>query len=133
MLTFLQFIEEIAQNDLTIPPADVDRMRERFGDKVLKMGHLQEDGSMLVPVDCVVEAANLSEHARSRKPPKLSSKRNFGPAGGGVLQLAPDTGATSTLVNLAMLVALEFDPAPAGARVRMHLSIDLRAGRLHLA
>lgn len=59
MLTFIQFIEEIAQKDLTIPPADVQRMRERFGEKVLKMGHLQENGSMLVPVDCVLEAAQL--------------------------------------------------------------------------
>ena len=57
MLTFIQFIEEIAKADLTIAPADVERMRERFGEKVLKMGHLQEDGSMLVPVDCVLEAA----------------------------------------------------------------------------
>jgi hypothetical protein len=57
MLTFIQFIEEIAQKDLVIPPADIERMRERFGDKVLKMGHLQDDGSMLVPVDCVIEAA----------------------------------------------------------------------------
>ncbi|PWU09628.1 MAG: hypothetical protein C5B51_05935 [Terriglobia bacterium] len=57
MLTFIQFIEEITKKDLTVPPADVERMRERFGDKVLKMGHLQEDGSMLVPVDCVLEAA----------------------------------------------------------------------------
>ena len=57
MLTFIQFVEEIAKEDLTIPLADVERMRERFGDKVLKMGHLQEDGSMLVPVDCVLEAA----------------------------------------------------------------------------
>ena len=32
-------------------------MREQFGDKVLKMGNLQEDGSMLVPIDCVLEAA----------------------------------------------------------------------------
>jgi predicted CoA-binding protein len=57
MLTFIQFIEEIAKKDLTIPPADVKRIREQFGDKVLKMGHLQDDGSMLVPVDCVMEAA----------------------------------------------------------------------------
>jgi hypothetical protein len=56
MLTFIQFIEEIAKKDLTIPPADVERMRERFGDKVLRMGHHREDGSMLVPVDCVLEA-----------------------------------------------------------------------------
>ena len=45
--------------DLTIPAGDVERMRQRFGDKVLKMGHLQEDRSMLVPVDCVLEAAQL--------------------------------------------------------------------------
>ena len=32
-------------------------MRQQFGDKVLKMGNLQEDGSMLVPIDCVLEAA----------------------------------------------------------------------------
>jgi len=57
MLTFIQFIEEIAKRDLTIPPTDVERMRGQFGDKVLKMGHLQEDGSLLVPVDCVLEAA----------------------------------------------------------------------------
>ena len=57
MLTFIQFIEEIAKRDLPIPAPDVARMRERFGDKVLKMGHLQEDGSILVPLDCVLEAA----------------------------------------------------------------------------
>ena len=57
MLTFIQFIDEIAKKDLTIPPADVSRMREQFGEKVLQMGHLQDDGSILVPVDCVVEAA----------------------------------------------------------------------------
>jgi predicted CoA-binding protein len=56
MLTLSQFIEEVAQKDLTVPPADVERMRERLGDdKVTKMGHLQEDGSMLVPVDCVLD------------------------------------------------------------------------------
>lgn len=57
MLTFVQFIQEIAQKDLTIPPSGVNRMREQFGDKVLQMGHLQNNGSMLVPVDCVMEAA----------------------------------------------------------------------------
>jgi len=56
MLTFIQFIEELAKKDLAIPPADAERMRQRFGDKALKMGHLQEDGSILVPVDCVLEA-----------------------------------------------------------------------------
>jgi hypothetical protein len=48
-------------------------MQERFGDKVLKMGHLQEDGSMLVPMDCVIEAAralgtqSLAEAAETLK------------------------------------------------------------------
>jgi hypothetical protein len=32
-------------------------MRERFGDEVLTRGHLQEDGSLLVPIDCVLETA----------------------------------------------------------------------------
>ena len=57
MLTFIQFLDEIAQKDLLISPADIERMRGRFGDKALKMGHLREDGSMLVPLDCVLEAA----------------------------------------------------------------------------
>ena len=61
MLTFIQFVEELSQKDLTIPLVDVERMRERFGDKVLNMGHVQEDGSMLVPVDCLLEAARSLE------------------------------------------------------------------------
>ena len=32
-------------------------MKARFGEQVLQMGHLQQDGSMLVPVDCILEAA----------------------------------------------------------------------------
>jgi hypothetical protein len=61
MLTFIQFVEELSQKDLTIPRVDVERMRERFGDKVLNLGHVQEDGSMLVPVDCLLEAAQSLE------------------------------------------------------------------------
>lgn len=37
-------------------------MRERFGDETLQMGHLQEDGTMLVPVDCIIEAVRSLEH-----------------------------------------------------------------------
>ena len=40
-----------------ISPGDVRGMRKRFGEKTLQMGHLQQDGSMLVPVDCLLEAA----------------------------------------------------------------------------
>jgi predicted aspartyl protease len=35
----------------------------------------------------------------------------FGPAGPAILRCALDTGATSTLVNTAMVVALGYDPA----------------------
>ncbi len=73
MLTFIEFLDEIAQRDLIIPPAEVNRMRELFGDKIFRMGHLQEDGSILVPIDCVIEAAQslgtrtLSEAAETLK------------------------------------------------------------------
>jgi predicted aspartyl protease len=42
-----------------------------------------------------------------------------GPSGSGILQLALDTGATSTLVNVAMLVAIGYDPALAATRVQV--------------
>ena len=35
----------------------------------------------------------------------------WGPAGSAVLQLALDTGATGTLVNVGLLVAIGYDPA----------------------
>jgi hypothetical protein len=57
MLTFKQLVNELAKEDVTLSPAEVREMTARFGDKVLQMGHLEEDGSMLIPVDCVVEAA----------------------------------------------------------------------------
>jgi hypothetical protein len=61
MLTFKQFINELASEDVTISSVDVEGMRKRFGDKVLQMGHLNKDGSMNVPVDCIVEAARSLE------------------------------------------------------------------------
>jgi predicted aspartyl protease len=42
-----------------------------------------------------------------------------GPSGSGVLQLALDTGATTTLVNVAMLVAIGYNPALSADRVRV--------------
>jgi hypothetical protein len=84
MLTFIEFIEEIAKKDLTVPPADVARMRQRFGDNVLKMGHLQEDQSLLVPVDCVLEAAQslgtqtLAEAAQTLKSDQMLSMLHSG-------------------------------------------------------
>jgi formate dehydrogenase maturation protein FdhE len=56
MLTFIQFLEELSKDHVTLSPAEVQRMRDRFGDKALQMGHLQEDGSMSIPVDSIVEA-----------------------------------------------------------------------------
>ena len=43
----------------------------------------------------------------------------WGPCGSAVLRLALDTGATSTLVNLGMLVAIGYDPALNAERVQV--------------
>jgi len=42
-----------------------------------------------------------------------------GPAGSAILQFALDTGATGTLINAAMLVALGYDPAAIAERVQV--------------
>jgi predicted aspartyl protease len=42
-----------------------------------------------------------------------------GPSGSGILRLALDTGATATLVNVAMLVAIGYDPALTTDRVQV--------------
>jgi hypothetical protein len=59
MLTFIQLLEELSKEEVTLTPAEVRRMRDRFGDKTLQMGHLREDGSLSVPVDSLVEAVRL--------------------------------------------------------------------------
>jgi len=43
----------------------------------------------------------------------------WGPQGSAVLRLALDTGATSTVVNVAMLVAIGYDPALSSDRVQV--------------
>ncbi|HZO90080.1 MAG TPA: retropepsin-like aspartic protease [Chthonomonadaceae bacterium] len=43
----------------------------------------------------------------------------WGPGGNGVLQLAVDTGATSTIINTARLMQLGYDPALAPQRVQV--------------
>lgn len=43
----------------------------------------------------------------------------WGPSGSAVWRLALDTGATSTVVNVAMLVALGYDPALARDRIQI--------------
>ena len=43
----------------------------------------------------------------------------WGPTGSALLRLALDTGATATVVNIAMLVAVGYDPALAPTRVQV--------------
>jgi predicted aspartyl protease len=43
----------------------------------------------------------------------------WGPTGSAILQLALDTGATATLVNIGMLVAVGYDPALASDRFQV--------------
>jgi predicted aspartyl protease len=43
----------------------------------------------------------------------------WGPAGSIVLRLALDTGATSTVVNIGMLVTIGYDPALAPDRIQV--------------
>ena len=43
----------------------------------------------------------------------------WGPAGSAVIRLALDTGATSTVINVALLVAVGYDPALALDRVQI--------------
>ena len=43
----------------------------------------------------------------------------WGPTGSVVLRLALDTGATSTVINVGMLVAIGYDPALAPDRVQV--------------
>jgi hypothetical protein len=61
MLTFKQFVNGLAREDVTLSALEVDEMKRRFGDKALRMGDLQADGSMLVSVDCILEAARSLE------------------------------------------------------------------------
>lgn len=56
MLTFVELLEGLARQDVTLLPSEVQRMIERFGNKTLQMGTLNEDGSLSVPIECIVEA-----------------------------------------------------------------------------
>ena len=54
-----------------------------------------------------------------RRGPSVVRAELWGPSGSGVLQLALDTGATSTLVNVGMLVAIGYDPAMTAERIQV--------------
>ena len=43
----------------------------------------------------------------------------WGPSGSGVLRFALDTGATSTVVNVGLLVAIGYDPALISDRIQL--------------
>lgn len=59
MLTFLDFIKTSAQKTVTFSAEEVQRMNEQLGEdvSVLEIGELQEDGSLIVSVGDVIEAA----------------------------------------------------------------------------
>lgn len=79
MLSFIQFLEELSKDHITLSPAEVQRMRDRFGDMALQMGHLDEDGGLSIPVDSIVEAVQslgsrkLSEAVESLKGEQMVS------------------------------------------------------------
>jgi hypothetical protein len=56
MLSFVEFLEELSKDHINLGATEVQRMRDRFGDKTLQMGHLNEDGSLSIPVDSIIEA-----------------------------------------------------------------------------
>jgi len=68
MLAFVQFLEELATDHVTLTPAEVQRMRDRFGDKTLQMGHFEDDGSLSIPDHPNVADGlnNLAELSRSQ-------------------------------------------------------------------
>ena len=57
MLGFKQLVTELSADDAVLTAIEVQEMIERFGDRVRQMGHVQQDGSMSVPVECILEAA----------------------------------------------------------------------------
>jgi hypothetical protein len=58
MLTFVQLLEELSTDRVTLTPSEIRRLKDRFGDKVLQMGHLEENGSLSVAVDSIIEAVH---------------------------------------------------------------------------
>lgn len=84
MLSFVQFLEELSKDHITLSPAEVQRMRDRFGDKALQVGHLDENGAMSISVDSIVEAVRslgsqeLNEAVESLKSEQMVSMLKSG-------------------------------------------------------
>src|SRR4051812_2773479 len=86
MLTFKQFVTELARDEITLSADELREMISRFGEKVRQMGHIEGDGSMVVPVVCIVEAARslgtqtLTEAAESINNEQMVSMLQSGEA-----------------------------------------------------
>jgi aspartyl protease family protein len=61
----------------------------------------------------------VSFRFNSRRGAILVSAELFGPKGTGLLMLALDTGATATMINVAHLVAVGYDPASISTQVQV--------------
>jgi len=74
MPTFIQVLEELAKAEqtLTIPAGEVERLASRFGDRVRHMGRWNAggDGSLEIPMSVVAnwEAKRWSKPFMSLKP-----------------------------------------------------------------
>lgn len=85
-MTFKQLVTELAREDVTLSPAELKEMVARFGEKALQMGHVEQDGSMVVPVECIVEAVRslgsrtLAEAAESINNEQMASVLQSGEA-----------------------------------------------------
>lgn len=116
-LSFVQLLEELTQEEITLSPDEVRRMRERFGEKTLQMGNLREDGSMSVPVDCIVEsvqslAGRKSEPAQAHKGEHMASMLES------VETLVERVGEARKRKLARMVEAFQSDPDPANAHNR---------------
>lgn len=71
MSTFIHFLAEIAQEEVVLSPDDVQRLKQRFGPAIGKMGRWSADGSLIINADLIHEARSalgkrvLSEAARA--------------------------------------------------------------------
>jgi len=83
MLSFIQFLEELEQNHQTvsISAGELDRLAERFGNRVRQIGTWNKatDGSLEVPMSNITEAARslddrlLNEALQQLKKPEQFS------------------------------------------------------------
>jgi hypothetical protein len=80
ILTLIQLLEELADTErtITIPSNEVDRLVERFGDTVRRMGrwNASGDGSLEIPV-CVIREAvtQLGTHSLAEAVRELKAEQ----------------------------------------------------------